>query len=159
MNKLKSFQKTVFYPCCGMDVNFPIKLLGAEDTRFIFCDKRSYRNWLEITNSGIPAKFLRMDAWDAINRLPKINILFYRRDGMGEGGSGLEILGDDYLEKLFLKFPPEGGRIITDGSNAFGHRLDELELGLVNCAGFNISLSENQEFEYHELIIFDVNSA
>ena len=97
-----------------------------------------------------------MDAWIAIDKLPEINILFYRRDGMSEGGSGVQVLSDAYLEKLFAKFSQNGGKIITDGSNAFGHRLDKLELGLVTCAGFNISLSENQEFKNYRLISFDV---
>ena len=35
--------------------------------------------------------------------------------------------------------------------------LDLLKMGFVDCAGFNISLSENQEFENYELINFDVH--
>lgn len=147
---------TIFYPCCGIDISNPIKLLGDKSTHFIFCDIRRYRNWKEIEKSYASVTFLRMDAWDAISKLPEIDILFYRRDGMSEGGSGVEVLGDDYLEKLFLKFPPNGGKIITDGSNAFGHRLAELKCGLVTCSGFNVSLSDNQEFEKQRLINFDV---
>jgi hypothetical protein len=148
---------TTFYPCCGADISDPIKILGEYSSNFIFCDIRSHRNWREIQNSDVPATFLRMDAWNAIEKLPQIDVLFYRRDGMNEGGSGVEVLGDDYLEKLFQKFPPNGGKIITDGSNALGHQLDKLELGLVTCAGFNISLSENQEFENYGLMSFNVN--
>lgn len=156
MDNLKIHQRIVYYPCCANDVNFPIELLGIENTKYIFCDIRSHRDWHKAKNLAATIKFLRMDAWVAIDKLPEIDILFYRRDGMSEGGSGVEVLGDDYLEKLFLKFPPNGGKIITDGSNAFGHRLDKLKWGLVTCAGFNISLSENQEFESHVLMSFDV---
>lgn len=149
--------KTVFYPCCANDVHFPLELLGTENTKYIFCDIRSYRGWYNAKNSKQSVEFLKMDAWDAIQKLPVIDILFYRRDGMSEGGSGVEVLGDAYLVQLLKKYPINGGKIITDGSNAFGRRLDLLKMGFVDCAGFNISLSENQEFENYELINFDVH--
>jgi len=158
MSELESFQRTVFYPYCGIDLLPPIEILGRENLKYIFCDIRRYRNWKEIEKSDASVTLLRMNAWDVIERLPQIDILFYRRDGMSEGGSGVEVLGDEYLTKLLSKSPPDGGIIITDGSNAFGHRLDELELGLVKCAGFKITLAPNQEFENHGLMTFDIHN-
>lgn len=130
--------KIVFYPCCGMDVEFPITLLGNSKKHYIFCDTRRYRNWHRSTNAETSVTYLHRDAWQAIEKLPRIDILFYRRDGMGEGGSGIEVLGDQYLSHLFKKFPEDGGWIITDGSNAFGDRLNRLLLGIVSIGGFLI---------------------
>ena len=140
-----------------MDVVSPMEILGKENVKYIFCDIRRYHNWTEIEKSDALVTFLKTDAWEAISRLPEINILFYRWDGTGEGGSGVEVLGDEYLTKLFSKIPLKGCTIITDGSNAFGHRLDKLELGLVTCAGFKISLSSSQDFKSYGLMTFDIH--
>lgn len=157
MDNSRSHQRIVYYPCCANDVDFPIKLMGVENTKYIFCDIRSHRDWHKTKNSAATVKFLRMDAWVAIDKLPEIDILFYRRDGMSEGGSGVEVLGDEYLQRLLKKFPISGGKIITDGSNAFGCRLDYLKMGLVDCSGFKISFSPNQDLIKHDLMTFEIH--
>ena len=45
-----------------------------------------------------------MDAWQAVDKLTEIDILFYRRDGMSEGGSGIEVLGNEFLKILLTRF-------------------------------------------------------
>src|SRR5229473_455412 len=40
------------------------------------------------------ATFLVRDVREVVDRLPIINVLFYRRDSAGEGGSGVFLLGD-----------------------------------------------------------------
>lgn len=49
--------------------------------------------------------------------LPVIDLLFYRRDGMAEGGSGVAIWSDHILPHILKKFPNKGALIFTDGSN------------------------------------------
>lgn len=149
--------KTVFYPCCGLDIDSTLNILGEKSYNFIFCDIKHYNNWGVKQRPNSSVKFLKMDAIEAISKLPKIDILFYRRDGNSEGGSGIEVLGDKYLSALLTKFPTSGGNIITDGSNAFGHRLDQLKLSKVRCGGYNIELSKTQDFSRLGLINFIVS--
>ena len=146
MIRIKNANRTVFYPCCGMDINDPISLIKSEKLNFIFCDIKSYRNWRSVQTPDIQVNFLKMDAWEAISKLPKIDILFYRRDGMSEGGSGVQVLGEQYLEKLLLKFPSTGGSIITDGSNTSQSYLNKLFSSNVECMGYKLSLSTDQAF-------------
>jgi hypothetical protein len=63
---------------------------------------------------------------DVISRLSVINVLFYRRDSAGEGGSGVFVLGDSFLPHILRRFPPEGGLIITDGSNSRGGNFEKM---------------------------------
>ena len=60
------------------------------------------------------------DAREIISNIAVIDVLFYRRDSNGEGGSGLFVLGDAFLPHILKRFPSEGGLIITDGSNSRG---------------------------------------
>ena len=156
MIKKKNIHKTVFYPCCGMDVYNPIELLRSQSSNFIFCDIKNYRNWNKSHIPDIQVNYLKMDAWKAITKLPQIDILFYRRDGMSEGGSGIQVLGEQYLEKLLLKFPKSGGKIITDGSNTSASYLDKLFSGSTVYVGYKLSLSLNNTYEKFGLKTFKV---
>jgi hypothetical protein len=64
--------------------------------------------------------FLIGDVREAITQVGLINVLFYRRDSAGEGGSGIFVLGDSFLPYILQRFPVDGGLIITDGSNSRG---------------------------------------
>jgi hypothetical protein len=92
----------------------------------IFCDNdRSLPlQWQKIVNAKTATaprpSFLRRDAREAISWVAVINVLFYRRDSSGEGGSGVFVLGDSFLPHILRPFPVEGGLIITDGSNSRG---------------------------------------
>ena len=97
--------KTVFYPCCGLDIDRTLNILGEKSYNFIFCDIKYYSNWGVKQRPNSSVRFLKMDAIEALFKLPKIDILFYRRDGTSEGGSGIEVLGDKYLSALLTKFP------------------------------------------------------
>jgi hypothetical protein len=66
------------------------------------------------------------DAREVIQRLDTINVLFYRRDSDGEGGSGIYVLGDGYMKQLLPHLPSNGGLIITDGSNQRGRWFDKM---------------------------------
>jgi len=154
--QLKKIHNTIFYPCCGRDLNFPINLFGNENIDYIFCDIKKYSNWDSVKKLDVSLSFLQIDAWQAVEKLTEINILFYRRDGMSEGGSGIEVLGNEFLKILLTRFSPEGGQIITDGSNAWGDQLEKLKYGLVSHSGFNISLSDSQKYARDGLITFNV---
>ena len=154
--------KTAFYPCCGMDVKFPVKLLSERISDFYFCDiqldkyKRSER-FLKNLDTSVKLNFLSENVWKAVLNLPQIDILFYRRDGMSEGGSGVEILFDEFLSLIFKKLPCEGGTIITDGSNASrDFRFDLMLEGEIKIDKFQITMSKNQLFEKFDLVEFDV---
>ena len=131
-------QNVVFYPCCAFDYEFPTQLLGTQDNQFIFCDLHRYPQWHAFKKLHPSFELLKMDAWKAIEHLSVVNTLFYRRDGMSEGGSGVRVLSNDYLSLLFEKFPASGGKIITDGSNAFGERLEEMLSGLLVVKNYRI---------------------
>ena len=108
-------------------------------------------------DANIKLHLLNQNVWDAVLKLPQIDILFYRRDGMSEGGSGVEILFDEFLSLLLEKFPDHGGTIITDGSNASrDYRYDLMLAGEIKIDKFHIAKSKNQLFEKFNLVEFDV---
>lgn len=135
----KHRKNVVFYPCCAVDFEYPTQLLGTHDNQFIFCDLRRYPQWHAFKKLHPSSKFLKVDAWEAIEHLSVVDTLFYRRDGMSEGGSGVKVLSDEYLSLLLEKFPASGGSIVTDGSNAFGERLEEMLSGRLVVKNFRIS--------------------
>ena len=154
--------RTAFYPCCGMDIKFPVKLLSERISDFYFCDiwldkfKKS-RKFPKNLDTNIQLHFLNDNVWDAVLNLPQIDILFYRRDGMSEGGSGVEILFDEFLSLLLKKFPDQGGTIITDGSNASrDYRYDLMLEGEIKINRFHITKSKSQLFKKFNLFEFDV---
>jgi hypothetical protein len=95
-----------------------------------------------------PQKFFRGDVRKVINRVALIDLLFYRRDsGGGEGGSGVFVLGDSFLPKILEKFNPEGGLIITDGSNSRGGLFKKMTRASgLKKYGWHIQKTEDQPF-------------
>jgi len=145
-----------------MDIKFPVKLLSERISDFYFCDiqlgkyMRSER-FQQNLDTTVRLNFLNENVWKAVLNLPQIDILFYRRDGMSEGGSGVEILFDEFLSLLLKKFPDHGGTIITDGSNASrDFRFDLMLEGEIKIDKFQITMSKNQLFEKFDLVEFDV---
>ena len=94
-------------------------MIGLAD-EVIYCDLRMPRSWKQqASHDGDPQiRFLRGDVRDKIDELPVIHVLFYRHDSSGEGGSGVYILGKQWLGRILQHFPERGGLIITDGSNS-----------------------------------------
>jgi hypothetical protein len=125
--------KTAFYPCCNSDIEAPLRLLSGYVDNVIFCDvnPRLRSRWKRILNEiadiQLPtAEFIVGDAKEVCLRLPVIDVLFYRKDGTGEGGSGLFVLGDMILRPLLQHFPSNGGLILTDGSNSRGSNFKKM---------------------------------
>lgn len=120
-------KRIAFYPCCAADIQAARQLLTPFADTIIFCDIRTELNqWVEEaaieTSDGTLPEISAIvgDARTVIGQLPVIDVLFYRRDSEGEGGSGIFVLGDDYMRRLLPRISPSGGLIITDGSNERG---------------------------------------
>jgi len=95
-------------------------LLAGLVDEVIFCDCRRFTVAPAGTSrDNLPAtRFLQGDVREVIHNLPPIDVLFYRNDSTGEGGSGVFILGKQWLKAILDRFSPAGGLIITDGSNS-----------------------------------------
>lgn len=118
--------KVAFYPCCYLDFVRPLEILAPYADEVVFCDKDIHiaaNQQIIIAkrqNTAPRARVLCGDARDVVKEVERIDVLFYRRDGVGEGGSGLFVLGDSFLPDILARFPTSGGLIITDGSNSRG---------------------------------------
>lgn len=118
--------KVAFYPCCRLDLVRPIEILAPYADEVIFCDKDisiAAEQQILIAKRSNTAPSARVQcggARDIVKELDCIDVLFYRRDGVGEGGSGLFVLGDSFLPDILARFLATGGLIITDGSNSRG---------------------------------------
>lgn len=116
-------KRVAFYPCCSLDIAEPLELLRGLVDEVVFCDvnptlRERWKNIAASLNKGTPtASFLSLDVRTAVDAVERIDVLFYRRDSGGEGGSGIFVLGDSFLPALLRRFPVHGGYIITDGSN------------------------------------------
>jgi len=125
--------RVAFYPCCGLDIQRPLELLRSYAEEVIFCDinrslQARWQNCLKaLPPAGPRPTFLIDDAREAILSIGQINVLFYRKDSDGEGGSGVPVLGDSFLPHLLRRFPLEGGMIITDGSNSYGSNFKRMK--------------------------------
>jgi hypothetical protein len=125
--------RVAFYPCCGLDIKQPLELLRPYADEVIFCDinKSLKPRWQNYLNTMAPAgprpTFLIGDAREVISQVILINVLFYRKDSDGEGGSGIYVLGDSFLPQVLQRFPRDGGLIITDGSNSRGSNFKRMK--------------------------------
>lgn len=111
--------RRAFYPCCADDIEEPRRLLAGIADEIIYCDIRRPRGYRHPTpTDGLPSvTFERSDLNAYVDLLPLVHVFFYRRDSPSEGGSGLYLLGKEWLPRILRHFPDEGGLIITDGSN------------------------------------------
>lgn len=116
--------RTAFYPCCAYDTIEPVALLADYVDRIVFCDLKknlwTKRQPTKYESEGLICEFVVGDAREVIKELTCVDVLFYRRDSTGEGGSALFVLGDVFLRPFMERFSPNGGYIITDGSNSRG---------------------------------------
>ena len=109
-----------------MDILRPLEILKPFADEVIFCDKDIHlaaeHQFLIAKRPNVAprARVQCGDARDTVKDVEHIDVLFYRRDGVGEGGSGLFVLGDSFLPAVLARFPLNGGLIITDGSNSRG---------------------------------------
>jgi hypothetical protein len=133
----------------------------------VFCDieKRLAPRWRQVAADSVdnlPAATFRVgDLRQIANELPIINLLFYRHDSAGEGGSGVFVLGDSVLPLILQRFPSEGGLIITDGSNSRGSNFERMirASGLTKH-GWTFNRADEQPLlGDHRLYVIDVRRA
>jgi hypothetical protein len=116
--------KIAFYPCCNRDIIEPLSLLRDLVDEVVFCDidRRLVPYWEGAATKAkekLPQpRFMVEDARVAVRELERIDVLFYRRDSEGEGGSGVYVLSQWFLPSVLEKMPSDGGLIISDGSNS-----------------------------------------
>lgn len=128
--------RLAFYPCCASDFAAAAMLLGNLADDVVFCDrngtlaKEMIRQLSSVKELRLTCRFLHGDAREKINEIPQIDVLFYRRDSDGEGGSGLHVLEAPFLPMLLSKMPPAGGLIVSDGSNCPSGDFDQMNSSL-----------------------------
>jgi hypothetical protein len=130
----------LFYPGCGQDLALPIQLFAPAVSDFYFVDIRKPRR-PEFPRIAEPRPngrhsvstdtFLHNESncefhvhrWqrrgeEAITRLPRLGVFFFRGDHPvnGEGSSGVLWLGGELFSKILTLLVP-GGLVVTDGSN------------------------------------------
>jgi hypothetical protein len=154
-------KRTAFYPCCASDIGPARRLLTRLVDTIIFCDINPELSRLvaqveaEADEPDLPkVRAMIGDATQVLEQLETIDVLFYRRDSDGEGGSGIYVLGDAYMRRLLPHFPPEGGLIITDGSNQRGgwFRKMKRKSGFTKY-GWRLAPASNQPLESEGLAI------
>ncbi len=122
-------RRIAFYPCCAFDIGEPLRLLSPFVDEIIFCDVNpnvSVRGAKAARVSNRVATFITGDVRQVLTQAPEIDVLFYRRDSDGEGGSRVFILGDAMLPLILSRFNPAGGLIVTDGSNSRGENFRKM---------------------------------
>lgn len=154
--------KIALYPCCASDILEPLQLLEGYVDEVLFCDVSAAGEPLVAAHTARKPRptYVQRDLREYIDQVGQIDVLFYRRDGAGEGGSGLYILGDEWLRKLLPKFKQPGGLIITDGSNSRGNAYRKMRqqsgLRRFDC---HVKLAAKQPLQQTQgLLIFDVQS-
>lgn len=154
--------KIAFYPCCLHDFSEPMQILKELVDIIYFCDIHKYKEFDEFISMQSYLNpnviFMHGDARKVIKDINQIDVLFYRRDSSGEGGSGLFVLGDSFLPFILERYNPNGGKIITDGSNSRGgiYKKMKRRSGFKKY-GWHILLSNEQRFlKDHNLYTFDV---
>ena len=150
-----------FYPCCASDICEPsIALTGLVD-EIVFCDKNGhFRDYRDLGIDGPSRSFWRMDLRDALKKISHIDVFFYRRDGMAEGGSGVFVLGHEVFPMVLSKMSAEHCLILTDGSNSRGGTFRKMQRnsGLISC-GKHITKRSEQRFLAMGVLEFDVRPA
>ncbi|TLS66496.1 hypothetical protein FEF65_10025 [Mariprofundus erugo] len=162
--------KSAFYPCCANDFSEPYQLLKEIADHITFCDSADFcgLNWLEAEwrkacrhNPEMlsQAELVIEDVTIALEKISRIDVFFYRRDGEGEGGSGTGLLDPNRkLLDVLSRFPKHGGIIITDGSNTEWQSFEKMKsTSGYDVAEFNISPNiEQPYFAQYNLWLFNV---
>lgn len=119
--------RIALYPCCARDFLEPLEILNGYADEIVFCDpdlslKDEFASLVaQREGHRLTARLISDGVRRGIQTLERIDILFYRRDSRGEGGSGVLVLAKPFLPSVLEKMPLEGGLIITDGSNRGNH--------------------------------------
>lgn len=152
--------RIALYPCCALDIIEPLTILRPYADEVVFCDLTDIGYQLAREHADIVPKpiYVQEDFRRFAGTIDQFDVLFYRRDSNGEGGSGLYMLGDEWLRQLVPKLNPSGGLIITDGSNNRGnaYRRMKRQSGLKRFGRHIKPLAEQPLKNSHNLLIFEV---
>ncbi len=129
---------SLFYPCCGSDLEVPLKRFAGVISNYYFVDIKMPRlprlQELKITErsqeTGVNCMVhmpsgheFRVHCWerraeDVIEEIPNLGIFFFRGDNPvnGEGSSGILWLGGELFSRILRRLI-SGGLVVTDGSN------------------------------------------
>lgn len=154
-------RRIAFYPCCARDIRDPALALTEIVDEIVFCDiSRSLRDDPSLGDTGPMRTFWRKDIREALEKIPRIDVFFYRRDGLSEGGSGIMVLGRSIFPLVLSKMPGENCLIVTDGSNSRGGTFRKMRRnsGLISC-GKHITKRRDQRFLKMGVLEFDVSRA
>jgi hypothetical protein len=141
---------SLFYPCCGADIEDAVKFFGSCVTECRFADpycppggqpseRGSWRqlliphiktvvagpheHWL-IGHAGCPVHSYRKDGLHTlIEDVPDLSVFYYRGDSEGEGGSNQLWLSPVLFHTVLARLL-DGGIIVTDGANCGPYRQD-----------------------------------
>lgn len=154
-------ERIAFYPCCAHDIRQPAAALTGIVDEIIYCDiSRSLRDDRSLGGGNGPKRtFWRKDIREALEQIPRIDVFFYRRDGLSEGGSGVFVLGRNILPLVLAKMTGDPSLIITDGSNSRGGTFRKMQRssGLI-AYGKHITKRPEQRFADLEMLEFDVRA-
>jgi len=154
-------KRIAFYPCCARDIREPAAALTGIVDEIIFCDISSSLSDDPLLGSAGPKRtFWRKDIRAALEEIPHIDVFFYRRDGLSEGGSGVFVLGREILPMLLSKMSRDPCLLITDGSNSRGGTFRKMHRnsGLMSC-GKHITKRSEQRLLAIGVLEFDVRPA
>jgi len=156
--------RIALYPCCGTDFEIPSTLLSSYADTVIFCDtnkrnRKEFKDWYAARSSAplIQTKFECVDVWDLLKTCSKLSVFFYRGDSSGEGGSGIPVFSNEFLEVLMAKFE-DTGYILSDGSNSVGGMFQAMKRRSgVDRFGFRFRpVAEQPMLENHGLFLIKV---
>jgi hypothetical protein len=154
-------QRIAFYPCCGEDIKGPASALTGIVDEIIYCDVKPFiiDDVLLVGRNGPKQTFWAMDIRKALDKIPYIDVFFYRRDGTAEGGSGIFVLGQDLMPMILGKMIREPSLFITDGSNSRGGTFRKMQRNSgLSAWGKHITKRPEQRFEALGMLEFDVRS-
>ena len=131
----------LFYPCCGDDLEVPLRLFASAVSNFFFVDLEIMPLLPHISDiAGLKTQSQLTSEADtyihratgrqfcvhrrlgdggaAVAELHKLGVFFFRGDNPvnGEGSSGVLWLGGELLPRVLNLLVP-GGLVVTDGSN------------------------------------------
>ena len=152
-------QRIAFYPCCGGDIKVPALALTGVVDEIIYCYVKPFiiDDALLVGRNGPEQTFWAMDIREALDKISYIDVFFYRRDGTGEGGSGIFVLGRDLMPTILQKMIREPSLFITDGSNSRGGTFQKMQRNSGFSAwGKHITKRPEQRFAALGMLEFDV---
>lgn|GEM_PF-2280736 len=158
-------RRIAFYPCCGNDLVKPLRLLAGDVDYMFFCDRFDFGAKERPKSSGgssprLPTFEFLVGAWrEKVKDIGPFDLLFYRRDSEGEGGSGDSALSKNALS-LLQDCMSASSWIVTDGIYDPDRIIEKVRRhGVAGCGARVLALQPDEQLEKQGLmrICFDKN--